>query len=86
MKIAANAEDAPEIVKEYYETVKGFDDYLAQVSTRSVGLHYLTQHTPTLHNLLTHHLTQLDNNPPAVSWIAHFCRKIVARRRRTPHV
>lgn len=39
MKIAANAEDAPDIVKEYYETVKGFDDYLAQVRTRNMGWH-----------------------------------------------
>ena len=36
MKIAANAEDAPEPVKEYYETVKGFDDYLALVRTTNV--------------------------------------------------
>lgn len=34
MKIAANADDAPEIVQEYFETVKGFDDYLAQVRTQ----------------------------------------------------
>ena len=35
MKVAANVEDAPEPVKEYYEAVKGFDDYLAQVRAKS---------------------------------------------------
>lgn len=36
MKIAANVEDAPEPVKEYYEAVKGFDDYLAQVRAKEL--------------------------------------------------
>ena len=35
MKIVANAEDAPEPVKEYYEVVKGFDDYLQLVRTHT---------------------------------------------------
>ena len=31
MKIVANEEDAPPVVKEYYEAVKGYDDYLQKV-------------------------------------------------------
>lgn len=31
MKVVANAEDAPDIVQEYHDFVKGFDDYLQKV-------------------------------------------------------
>ena len=42
MKIVAAAEDAPDIVKEYYKSVKGFDDYLQKVGAKGAELYHHT--------------------------------------------